>query len=265
MKTITKKHQKDLRVIGKEQLSPQHVLLRLTDDNAPLPEMQPGQFVQILAEHSSDSLLRLPISINNVDRVHNELWLLVHEIGNGTRALGRLQVGDFVNVVFPLGHGFTIPSSQTPQKILMVGGGVGVAPLLYLGKEAVKSKHTPVFLLGGKSAKDLLELDLFKEISDVYITTEDGTLGEKGFVTQHSIWEKEQFDFICTCGPKPMMKAVAQLAQNKNIECEVSLENLMACGLGACLCCVEKDADGHNVCVCKEGPVFSIKKLQWQI
>ena len=265
MKTTIKKYQKDLRITRRESLSTQHILLHLTDDNAPLPEMRPGQFVQILAEHSSDSLLRLPISINNVDRARNELWLLIHLIGNGTRALGRLQEGEYVNVVFPLGNGFTIPSSQKSQKILMVGGGVGVAPLLYLGKEAVKSKYTPTFLLGGKSAKDLLELALFKEISDVYVTTEDGTLGEKGFVTQHSIWDKERFDFICTCGPKPMMKAVARLAQNKNIECEVSLENLMACGLGACLCCVEKDADGHNVCVCKEGPVFSIKKLQWQI
>ena len=95
------------------------------------------------------------------------------------------------------------------------------------------------------------------------MTTEDGTMGEKGFVVHHSVLG-EHFDRICTCGPTPMMKAVARYANEHQIVCEASLENLMACGLGACLCCVEKTTDG-NVCVCKEGPVFNIKRLLWQI
>ena len=95
-------------------------------------------------------------------------------------------------------------------------------------------------------------------------TTEDGSHGEKGFVTQHSVFEQEQFEMIYTCGPKPMMMALAALAKQKNIECEVSLENTMACGIGVCLCCVEKTTEGH-VCVCKDGPVFNIKELTWQI
>ena len=94
------------------------------------------------------------------------------------------------------------------------------------------------------------------------ITTEDGSAGEKGFVTNHSVLSKEHFDRISTCGPKPMMKAVALYAQKASIPCEASLENMMACGVGACLCCVEKTIEG-NLCVCKEGPVFDTQKLMW--
>ena len=98
----------------------------------------------------------------------------------------------------------------------------------------------------------------------VFVTTEDGSEGERGFVTNHSVLSQERFDQISTCGPKPMMMAVARYAKAENISCEVSLENKMACGVGACLCCVEKTTEG-NVCVCKEGPVLNINKLSWQI
>ena len=138
---------------------------------------------------------------------------------------------------------------------------MGVAPLLYLGAALKAQGVEPTFLLGGRSEKDVLELDLFKQYGRVCVTTEDGTLGEQGFVTNHSVLG-EQFDRIYTCGPTPMMKAVARYATEHGIECEASLENLMACGLGACLCCVEKTKEG-NVCVCKEGPVFNIKRLLW--
>jgi len=144
------------------------------------------------------------------------------------------------------------------------GGGVGVAPLLYFGQQMREKGFEPTFLLGARSACDLLLLDEFKKYGRVYVTTEDGTAGEKGFVTQHSILSQEHFDQISTCGPKPMMVAVARYATKANIDCEASLENMMACGLGACLCCVEKTTEG-NLCVCKEGPVLNIKKLLWQV
>jgi dihydroorotate dehydrogenase electron transfer subunit len=122
----------------------------------------------------------------------------------------------------------------------------------------------PTFLLGARTSKDRLMLDIFKKYGRVYVTTEDGSEGEKGFVTNHSLLQKEQFTRIATCGPTPMMKAVAAFARKADVECEVSLENLMACGLGACLCCVEKTTEG-NLCVCKDGPVFNIRKLLWQV
>ncbi len=252
----------DLIVRQIEQVSPKHVLLRLTDSQ-PLPEMMPGQFVEVRVDGSETTFLRRPISINFVDREHNELWLLVATIGDGTRRLGALRPGDTVNCVLPLGNGFTMPHSAE-ERVMLVGGGVGVAPLLYMGAEMRKMGIEPTFLLGARTKEDLLELDLFQKYGRVLVTTEDGSEGEKGFVTNHSVLQQEHFDRIATCGPKPMMVAVARYASQANVECEVSLENMMACGLGACLCCVEKTTKG-NLCVCKEGPVFNVKQLLWQI
>ena len=257
-----KKYILDLTVNSVEALSDKHVLLKLTDDK-PLPEMLPGQFVEVRVDNTPSTFLRRPISINNVDYDHNELWLLVAAVGDGTRQLQKLQKGDRLNCVLPLGNSFTMPTDST-QKVLLVGGGVGVAPLLYFGKRIKAMGGEPTFLLGARSAKDVLECELFEQVGRVLITTEDGSEGEKGFVTNHSVLAQEHFDRISTCGPKPMMMAVARYAFKNDIECEVSLENKMACGVGACLCCVEKTVEG-NKCVCKEGPVMNIKKLTWQI
>lgn len=252
----------DLKVSSVEALSPKHVLIKLTDEK-PLPDMLPGQFVEVRVDDSPTTFLRRPISINFFDRTNNELWLLVAAIGDGTRRLSRLQQGDTLNCVLPLGNGFTMPH-EASEKVLLVGGGVGVAPLLYFGQKIKEQGGEPTFLLGARTAADLLELDLFKAVGRVFVTTEDGSEGERGFVTNHSVLTQERFDQISTCGPKPMMMAVARYAKAENISCEVSLENKMACGVGACLCCVEKTTEG-NVCVCKEGPVLNINKLSWQI
>lgn len=252
----------DLTVNSVEALSDKHVLIKLTDDK-PLPEMLPGQFVEVRVDNSPSTFLRRPISINNVDYDRNELWLLVAAVGDGTRQLQKLQKGDRLNCMLPLGNSFTMPTDSA-QKVLLVGGGVGVAPLLYFGKRIKAMGGEPTFLLGARSAKDVLERELFEQVGRVLITTEDGSEDEKGFVTNHSVLAQEHFDRISTCGPKPMMMAVARYAFKNDIECEVSLENKMACGVGACLCCVEKTVEG-NKCVCKEGPVMNIKKLTWQI
>lgn len=252
----------DLTVNSVEALSDKHVLIKLTDDK-PLPEMLPGQFVEVRVDNSPSTFLRRPISINNVDYDRNELWLLVAAVGDGTRQLQKLQKGYRLNCMLPLGNSFTMPTDSA-QKVLLVGGGVGVAPLLYFGKRIKAMGGEPTFLLGARSAKDVLERELFEQVGRVLITTEDGSEGEKGFVTNHSVLAQEHFDRISTCGPKPMMMAVARYAFKNDIECEVSLENKMACGVGACLCCVEKTVEG-NKCVCKEGPVMNMKKLTWQI
>ena len=252
----------DLTVKSIEALSDKHVLIKLTHTE-PLPQMLPGQFVEVRVDDSSSTFLRCPISINNVDYEHNELWLLVAAVGDGTRRLQRLHEGETLNCVLPLGNSFTLPT-KPDARVLLVGGGVGVAPLLYLGKKLRDMGAHPTFLLGARTHKDVLEKTLFEEVGRVLITTEDGSEGEKGFVTNHSVLSQEEFDLICTCGPKPMMMAVARYAYKNGIECEASLENKMACGVGACLCCVEKTVEG-NKCVCKEGPVMNIKNLSWQI
>ena len=252
-----KKYILDLRVKSVEKVGGRYSLLKLTHEQ-PLPEMVPGQFVEVRVDNSPSTFLRRPISINFVDRDANELWLLVAAIGEGTRHITTLKPGDTLNCVLPLGNGFTMPKSSS-DRVLLVGGGVGVAPLLYMGAEMKRNGIEPTFLLGARSAADLLEIDLFRRYGRVCITTEDASEGEKGFVTNHSVLG-EKFDMIATCGPKPMMVAVARYAYKAGVECEASLENMMACGLGACLCCVEKTTEG-NLCVCKEGPVLNIKKL----
>lgn len=259
-----KKYVQDLRLVSITAPREGYALLRLQPKEGLLPDMVPGQFVEVLASASSTTFLRRPISINFVDRERNELWLLVHAVGDGTRSLAASRAGDLINCVYPLGNGFTVPE-QPGESVLLVGGGVGTAPLLYYGKALREKGHTPVFLLGGRRAEDLMQLDLFQQYGEVYVTTEDGSLGEKGFVTDHSLWGLKTFDRVATCGPKPMMQAVARRAAALDVSCEASLENLMACGLGACLCCVEKTADDHHVCVCKEGPVFNTEQLKWPI
>lgn len=257
-----KKYILDLKVRETVAVGKQFVLLRLTDSE-PLPEMLPGQFVEVRVDNTPSVLLRRPISIHYYNKENNELGLLVQLIGDGTRWMTTLKAGDTLNVVLPLGNGFTLPTS-TDESPLLVGGGVGVAPLLYLGMKLKEMGVTPTFLLGSRTENELMQIDEFKKYGPVYITTENGAVGEKGYVTQHSVLANNKFSQVYTCGPKPMMMAVARWAKSANVPCEVSLENKMACGVGACLCCVEDTKEG-NVCVCKEGPVFSIDKLSWQI
>lgn len=257
------KYQLDLTVKSVERVNAKYVLIRLTDAR-PLPQMLPGQFVNIRIDNAA-TFLRRPISINYVDRPKNELHLLVATIGEGTQWLADRQPNDKLNLLLPLGNGFT-PAAERAGNVLLIGGGVGVAPLLYYGKVLKDAGKKPIFLLGARTATDLLQLDLFKSIGETFTTTEDGSCGDKGFVTDSSLFttHKELISNaeISCCGPKPMMKAVSQLARKHHIPCEVSLENMMACGLGACLCCVEKTVNG-NVCVCKEGPVFNIEQLNF--
>ena len=255
-----KKYCLDLSVISAEQINENYVLIKLTH-SLPLPPMQPGQFVEVRVEHSPSTFLRRPISINFVDSERNELWLLVATVGDGTRQMARLKPGEMLNCILPLGKAFSLPTSPS-ERFLLAGGGVGVAPLLFLGKRIREMGAMPTFLLGARTKNALLEMEAFERIGRVWVTTEDGSAGEQGFVTQHSVLQGERFDRICTCGPKPMMMAVARYAAKEDVACEVSLENMMACGIGACLCCVEKTTDG-NRCVCTEGPVFDTRQLLW--
>ena len=242
----------------------EYCLLKLGLDEK-IPEILPGQFVQVRVDDSPATFLRRPISVHYIDKDKNELWLLVQVIGDGTRKLSELTKGARLNLIYPLGNSFSLPEKYDKTgKLLLIGGGVGVAPLLYLGACLRERGCEPEFLLGAKTEKDVMQIDEFRKFGKVHITTEDGSAGEKGYVTNHSVLQLPDYDFIYTCGPKPMMVAVAKYAREKGISCEVSLENTMACGIGACLCCVEKTVRG-NVCVCTEGPVMNINQLTWQI
>jgi dihydroorotate dehydrogenase electron transfer subunit len=244
---------------------PNYCLLKLTLDEEPFPAFLPGQFVQAKIDHSNEAFLRRPISVHYVDVENKELWLLIQIVGAGTRYLAGLQPNDWVNLIYPLGNGFTIPARDSDKTLLLVGGGVGAAPVFYLGACLKDAGFAPIFLLGARSERELIRLEAFREIGTVYVTTENGQVGEQGYVIDHSLLrQKNHFDFIYACGPHLMMRSVARYARGRGIPCEVSLENRMACGIGACLCCVEYTVYG-NLCVCTDGPVFNIDELTWQI
>jgi len=249
-----RKYITDFTIIGKQVYNESYFSLTLQHPDR-LPEIAAGQFVEVEVPDNKQVMLRRPISIHDVNIDNNTLTILVQVVGKGTSTLSKLSEGQKLNLVYPLGHGFSLEGTRT----LLVGGGAGIAPLLHLSKCLSAKGIHPTILLGGRTAALIPVQKEFKPYGTIGFATEDGSLGEKGLVTQHSLFSAD-YDHIYTCGPTPMMKAVARYALEKGIECEVSLENMMACGIGACLCCVVDSDEGHK-CVCKEGPVFNAKKL----
>ncbi len=250
----------DFRVERNEHCSDSLSLITLHTD-VKLPEIKSGQFVNILPPPQSGVLLRRPISICDVDYKSNLLTILVKNLGRVSADICKSQPGDVLNLLLPLGNGFSM--LEAGQRGMLIGGGVGIAPLLYLSKQLADCGCYSQILLGGRSDKDIPKalIEAFNAIGDVHITTDDGSRGMRGVVTQHPVMSDE-YDKIYCCGPLVMMKAVAAIARGRGIECEVSLENKMACGVGACLCCVEPTHQG-NKCTCTYGPVFNIKELKW--
>jgi dihydroorotate dehydrogenase electron transfer subunit len=230
------------------------------ESSEPIPEIKPGNFAELKIPDSSDVFLRRPLSVLDADSKKKTLSFYVKVIGKGTKKLGELNLGETVNVIYPLGNSFVVNGSK---KALIVGGGSGIAPFILLGRELQLADIEITFLLGARTADEIVLTEEFEKYGKVLATTEDGSFGEKGLVTQHSVFNGSfDFDKIYTCGPEPMMKAVSNIAMKRNIECEASLENMMACGFGACLCCVTDTTSG-NLCVCTDGPVFNTKVLRW--
>ena len=258
-----RKSVQDLKVVSNLRLNDDQHILHLQASNQ-LEYIHPGQFANILVDQSKNVFLRRPFSFYSVDYQNNIVSFLIKGIGEGTRTLLNAGVDSVLDVLFPLGNGFTLPEPE--EKVLLVGGGSGVAPLLHLAQVLSKNSNKIHMLVGARSVSDLIEMDNYKRYANLHTTTEDGSHGEKGFVTDHSIFSEGMTEFsrIYTCGPDPMMKAVAAKARVKSVFCEVSLENSMACGFGVCLCCVVQTIHGHK-CVCTEGPVFNINQLKWQI
>ncbi len=249
----------DFNVISYTWLNDDNYIITLGSETD-IECVEPGNFAEIKVPNSPDVFLRRPISILDVDHQNNTIKFYIKAIGKGTRQLGNLDINSSLNIVYPLGNSFSVIKKK---RALIVGGGSGIAPFILLASK-LKDENTEVtFLIGGRTSGDVFLTDEFGRYGEVLVTTEDGSLGEKGMVTQHSVFSRTMdFDLIYTCGPDPMMKAVANIASEKGIDCEASLENMMACGIGACLCCVTPTIRG-NECVCTEGPVFNSKDLVW--
>lgn len=224
---------------------------------------QPGQFVDLLP--AGDFTLRRPISICGIDKDAGTLRIVFEVRGKGTKALAALRAGDTVNMLAPLGHGFTLPAPDT--RVILIGGGIGTPPMLplaqYFGSNAV--------VISGFRSKDavILQEDFAATGAKTILCTDDGSAGRYGLVTlplEEEI-EADKPALICACGPLPMLKATAAMAEAYAIPCQVSLEERMGCGIGACLVCAcrTKDANGGEQYshVCKNGPVFDAKEVLW--
>lgn len=251
----------DARIISNNTITEDYFVLELALDHD-LGNIKPGQFVQVRVDRSPATFLRRPISIYDIDSDLGIMRLLIKKAGPGTIALSELGKDDKLNIITPLGNSFSSPGPGS--RALLVGGGVGVAPLFLLGRSFREAGIPFAFLLGYRTASALIEPERFEALGELFISTDDGTTGHSGMVISHPELIKGNYSNIYCCGPDPMMKAVASIALSRNIECEVSLENLMACGIGICLCCIEDTVRG-NINTCTEGPVFNIKDLKWQI
>ena len=187
---------------------------------------KPGQFAHILVPGKT---LRRPISICDADK---SCLRLVYQVkGEGTEILSKIKEGEYLDIIAPLGNGFEI---KEDKKYCFIGGGIGVPPMLY----ASKMKEKPVVITGFRN-KDLviLQSDFRKDNCELYLTTDDGTAGEKAFVTDVLKRKLNDIDEVCACGPSPMLKAIAEICNDANVPCQISLEERMGCGIGACLVC----------------------------
>jgi len=257
---MSKKAVADFFVVENSPLNSTNFLIKL-EAPSKIPEFMPGQFVNVEIAGTDEIFLRRPFSIFEVNYEENTISLIVKILGRGSKKLTEIKIGETCSVIYPLGKSFTIP--EKTEKVLLIGGGSGVAPMLFLAKTSGLDRNNVDLLLGARSTADHIDVSDYTQYGSVHYTTEDGTLGEKGFVTQHSIFNDiSVYDRIYACGPDGMMKAIATEAKAAKVFCEVSLENLMACGFGVCLCCIEPTIKG-NLCVCTEGPVFNINDLKW--
>jgi len=229
---------------------------------------KPGQFVQIKCSDSMEPFLRRPFSAHKVKR---GLEILYESVGKGTEMLSKKQKGEYLDVLGPLGNGFSLPlgSGLSPvPRAIIIAGGIGAAPLVYLAEELAGNKIKTIVLIGAKTKGLILcEKDFKKITAEVYVSTDDGTYGCKGFVSNlfHKILKTTESKFetiVYVCGPHGMLRCIADICQERNFECQVSMEEKMACGIGVCLGCVVETKSGNKL-ACKDGPVFNASELIW--
>ena len=221
-------------------------------------EAKPGQFIDI---HINDGvhLLRRPISIAGTDPGRGIVEIFYRVVGEGTKFLSHMKGGDIIDSLGPLGNSFTLPAGH----LVGVGGGVGIAPILFASKRAAPGQMTVA--IGGRNKDEVFWKDYFpKTLRQLIVTTDDGSYGIKGFSISvlPGLFAEGDVEEVITCGPGIMMKKTAELAEEAGIRCEVSLERRMGCGTGGCLACVcdKRDGSGHYK-VCLNGPVFNSKEV----
>ena len=268
--------QTDGMVVSNKRIKSVYYLLGI---NCPpiADQIKPGQFVMIKVSDNRSPLLRRPFSVYKSYPVsHPEkrkrgcLFILYKKVGKGTRKMTTLKRGEKVDLIGPLGNGFILPPLPSSTNIILIGGGVGIVSLYPLA-EALKGMKLFVFI-GGKTQRDILCVEDFKIFnSNIFVATEDGSLGTQGtvvdlFLSQRKKFKRDEERYLYACGPVAMLKALAGIGKLKNFICQASLEARMGCGFGACWGCVVKTNHPKTPYqrVCKEGPVFTLKDILWE-
>lgn len=245
------------KVVHNQQVAPKIMRMTLLAVNS-FPAYLPGQFLHIRVTQGVDHLLRRPISICSVDAATKQLSIVYRVSGKGTELLALKQPGDQLDILGPLGKGFPLHTGDT--RALLIGGGIGVPPLLELAKQLTNNGTRVTIITGFQSAEQVILQQELAQYGEVLTATDDGSLGNKGFVTSYLTDERvSAADRYYACGPSPMLRAVQRILHGK-LPGYLSLEERMGCGIGLCAGCVHKavlpDGTVGYRKVCKEGPVF---------
>jgi len=254
-------------IITKKQSWPHYVLLSISSPQM-APQTQPGQFIMVRTSQDFHPLLRRPLSVFHAGETHIEIFFQM--VGIGTRLLGKMEPGNELDIIGPLGKGFTLDTADNRKTAALVGGGRGIAPLFFLAHRLCDRGIEAHMYYGAKS---LADLPLKKKIEEnrfaLSCATEDGSFGFKGLITEklESDLDDLQPGIIYACGPEAMLKTIAQTASKRDTPAELSLESMMGCGFGACWGCVKKikkQGEINWTKICEEGPVVAADKIVWE-
>lgn len=260
---MAKKIDEKVVVISNEKVANNIYCLQL-QGSAIAKSILPGQFVHLKMYENNMPVLRRPFSVFDCD-VNAGTFTILYEIkGKGTRLMSGWKRGQATFALGALGN--TWAQNKVPTNALLVGGGLGSAPLFMLAKELIKNNISTTVVLGAKTSELLVTLKSYEKLNlkGLYVVTDDGSCGSKGFCPDEAekLISQENFDYVATCGPPIVMQKVAKMCIDKNIDCEVSLEEKMACGLGACKTCVVNTTRG-KLKVCCDGPIFDAREVLW--
>jgi len=246
--------QQNCQIIENRQIAPDRFKLIFESPDIAAAS-KPGQFLNVRCNDTDFPLLRRPFGVH---RISNNNVSIIYEIkGSGTKTLSKQNPSTLLDVIGPLGHGFDL--NLTKDTAVLVGGGMGIAPLMFLAQELIRIGKKIYVLIGAKTKDFVICEEDFKNLgAEVFVATEDGSYGEQGLIT--NILLKTLGFTTYACGPMPMLGEIAKISNKNNVVCQLSLEEFMCCGLGGCFSCVCQTKHGFQR-VCKEGPVFDSKEI----
>ena len=250
-------------VLRNDNVGPRLYIMELESPQV-APLVLPGQFVHMKLNGFGEHILRRPFSILDTDPKAGRMTILYQGVGEGTQFMTSAAPGYEFDVLGSIGRGWDVP--EAGKRVLIVGGGVGAAPLFMLSKQAKAAGATVDVVIGAATKDALVTYDLYKRVHGdaLHCATDDGTFGCAGFCTGpvEELLAKDAYDMVYVCGPEPLMRIIAQTAARAGVACQVSMEKRMACGVGACLSCIVETVDGRKR-ACVDGPIFEAEKVVW--